>query len=103
MQEAQDLAVGSAWGIPEFNAGLGPNAWGGAARQGPVLSKCQPQHDAEIYDRTYSSLYKAYLKGARVVMPYLWNPSDGTVIEQWGIGSCWPAMRAYRDFLRNLH
>lgn len=103
MQEAQDLAAGSAWGIPEFNAGLGPNAWGGSARQGAVLSKCQPQHDVEIYDRTYSSLYKAYLKGARVVMPYLWNPSDGTVIEQWGIGSCWPAMRAYRDFLRNLH
>jgi hypothetical protein len=109
MNQAQQLDAG--WGIPEFNAGLGPNAWGGEAVNpaNGAYNKCSAADDAAIYERTFNTLFNAYQRGNRVTMPFLWNPADRdpahpySPLAQWGIGSCWPAMRAYRDFVAALH
>ena len=109
MNQAQQLDA--RWGIPELNAGLGPSAWRGEAVDPASgnFNKCSPADDAAIYNRTFSTLYNAYMHGNRVAMPFLWNPADrdpahpDSPLTRWGIGSCWPAMRAYRDFVAALH
>jgi len=105
MNQAQDLDP--RWAVTEFNAGLGPEAWGGSASQpnGQGFSKCSPADAAAIYQRTFQTLENAWFRGNRIVMPFLWNPADRTPqnptagLAAYGIGSCEPAMRAYRDFI----
>jgi len=93
-----------AWGIPEFSAGLGPTVWGGQISQRDAngtlqFRKCLPADDADIYNRTLNTLVNSYQRGNRLIMPYLWNPTDIGPLLAYGIGNCWPAIRAYRAFI----